>query len=90
LKEKVLALKGMCLYACSLHFGSLIVFLLLERDGLGLESLSPRLRKFDLRESFSLSRNDFLFPTLSDSFLLKNGFLSLIGIPSNEGVGVYL
>ena len=35
-----------------------------EREGLYLKGLSLREKKFDLRESLSLSRNDLLYPTL--------------------------
>ena len=51
----------MCLFSL---LGILKHFLHVEREGLNLEDLSLRERKFDLRERLSLSRNDLLFPTL--------------------------
>jgi len=61
------------------------VFILFEREGLDLEGLSLRERKFNLRKNLLLGRNDLIFHLGGDFFLLKNDFFSLEGIPPNEG-----
>jgi len=52
------------------------LFFSLGREDLDLGGLFLRERKFDLMESLSLG---------SDSFLLRNDFFSLVGIPQNKG-----
>jgi len=59
------------LLVCSLNSGLSGIFLLFEKDSLGLESLSLGERKFDFKESLLLFRVQFSLEFLHQNLLLN-------------------